>query len=125
MREPCTQRGPLVSGPWDRPSPQNPDDREASWPAEDVESPSHQPPPEPWSAEDPWQERRDSSAWDVWPPADDVTYQPDQPTSDPWAESWADDEPPGAPSEPAYEPTATFPVRVENGEIQVRDDRWD
>ena len=26
---------------------------------------------------------------------------------------------------PAYEPTATFPVRVENGEIQVRDDRWD
>src|SRR3979409_1816101 len=27
-------------------------------------------------------------------------------------------------SPPAYEPTATFPVRVENGEIQVRDDRW-
>lgn len=26
---------------------------------------------------------------------------------------------------PAYEPTATFPVRVERGEIQVRDDRWD
>jgi 3-phenylpropionate/trans-cinnamate dioxygenase ferredoxin subunit len=26
---------------------------------------------------------------------------------------------------PAYEPTATFPVRVEDGEIQVRDDRWD
>jgi len=26
---------------------------------------------------------------------------------------------------PAYEPTATFPVRIENGEIQVRDDRWD
>lgn len=26
---------------------------------------------------------------------------------------------------PAYEPVATFPVRVENGEIQVRDDRWD
>ena len=26
---------------------------------------------------------------------------------------------------PAYEPTDTFPVRVENGEIQVRDDRWD
>ena len=26
---------------------------------------------------------------------------------------------------PAYEPTARFPVRVENGEIQVRDDRWD
>jgi 3-phenylpropionate/trans-cinnamate dioxygenase ferredoxin subunit len=26
---------------------------------------------------------------------------------------------------PAYEPTAKFPVRVENGEIQVRDDRWD
>jgi 3-phenylpropionate/trans-cinnamate dioxygenase ferredoxin subunit len=26
---------------------------------------------------------------------------------------------------PAYEPTATFPVRVEKGEIQVRDDRWD
>jgi 3-phenylpropionate/trans-cinnamate dioxygenase ferredoxin subunit len=26
---------------------------------------------------------------------------------------------------PAYEPTATFPVRVEGGEIQVRDDRWD
>ncbi len=26
---------------------------------------------------------------------------------------------------PAYEPTATFPVRVENGIVQVRDDRWD
>ena len=26
---------------------------------------------------------------------------------------------------PAYEPTATFPVRVEEGQIQVRDDRWD
>ena len=26
---------------------------------------------------------------------------------------------------PAYEPTARFPVRVENGEVQVRDDRWD
>jgi 3-phenylpropionate/trans-cinnamate dioxygenase ferredoxin subunit len=28
-------------------------------------------------------------------------------------------------SAPAYEPTATFPVRVEAGQIQVRDDRWD
>lgn len=28
-------------------------------------------------------------------------------------------------SAPAYEPTATFPVRVENGMVQVRDDRWD
>ena len=28
-------------------------------------------------------------------------------------------------SAPAYEATATFPIRVENGEIQVRDDRWD
>jgi 3-phenylpropionate/trans-cinnamate dioxygenase ferredoxin component len=26
---------------------------------------------------------------------------------------------------PAYEATAKFPVRVENGVIQVRDDRWD
>ncbi|MFA7095614.1 MAG: non-heme iron oxygenase ferredoxin subunit [Gammaproteobacteria bacterium] len=26
---------------------------------------------------------------------------------------------------PAYEPVATFPVRVENGRVQVRDDRWD
>ena len=26
---------------------------------------------------------------------------------------------------PAYEPTAKFPLRVENGMIQVRDDRWD
>ena len=26
---------------------------------------------------------------------------------------------------PAYEPTATFPVRIANGEVQVRDDRWD
>lgn len=26
---------------------------------------------------------------------------------------------------PAYEPTAKFPVRVENGQVQVRDDRWD
>jgi 3-phenylpropionate/trans-cinnamate dioxygenase ferredoxin component len=28
-------------------------------------------------------------------------------------------------SAPAYEATATFPVRVENGVIEVRDDRWD
>ncbi|HET8610088.1 MAG TPA: non-heme iron oxygenase ferredoxin subunit [Burkholderiales bacterium] len=26
---------------------------------------------------------------------------------------------------PAYEPTAVFPVRIENGEVQVRDDRWE
>jgi 3-phenylpropionate/trans-cinnamate dioxygenase ferredoxin subunit len=26
---------------------------------------------------------------------------------------------------PAYEPVAKFPVRVENGVIQVRDERWD
>ena len=28
-------------------------------------------------------------------------------------------------SAPAYESTAVFPVRIENGEVQVRDDRWD
>lgn len=28
-------------------------------------------------------------------------------------------------SAPAYEPTATFPVRIENDMVQVRDDRWD
>lgn len=28
-------------------------------------------------------------------------------------------------SAPAYEPVAKFPVRVENGVIQVRDSRWD
>lgn len=26
---------------------------------------------------------------------------------------------------PAYEPIHTFPVRVQDGRIQVRDDRWD
>lgn len=26
---------------------------------------------------------------------------------------------------PAYEPTATFPVRIANGMVQVKDDRWD
>lgn len=26
---------------------------------------------------------------------------------------------------PAYEPTEIFPVRIENGIVQVRDDRWD
>jgi len=26
---------------------------------------------------------------------------------------------------PAFEATATFPVRVENGVVQVRDDRWE
>jgi 3-phenylpropionate/trans-cinnamate dioxygenase ferredoxin component len=26
---------------------------------------------------------------------------------------------------PAYEPTAKFPVRVHEGAVQVRDDRWD
>lgn len=28
-------------------------------------------------------------------------------------------------SPPAYEPVAVFPVRVENGRVQVRDDRFD
>lgn len=28
-------------------------------------------------------------------------------------------------SAPAYEPTARFPVRVDGGIVQVRDDRWD
>jgi 3-phenylpropionate/trans-cinnamate dioxygenase ferredoxin component len=28
-------------------------------------------------------------------------------------------------SAPAYEPTTTFPVRVDQGKIYVRDDRWD
>ncbi|MBM3373143.1 MAG: non-heme iron oxygenase ferredoxin subunit [Betaproteobacteria bacterium] len=28
-------------------------------------------------------------------------------------------------SVPAYEPTAKLPVRIENGIVQVRDDRWD
>lgn len=28
-------------------------------------------------------------------------------------------------SPPAYEPTARMPVRVEQGVVQVRDDRWD
>jgi len=28
-------------------------------------------------------------------------------------------------SAPAYEPTACLPVRVVDGEVQVRDDRWD
>jgi len=26
---------------------------------------------------------------------------------------------------PAYEPVATLPVRIDNGRVQVRDDRWD
>jgi 3-phenylpropionate/trans-cinnamate dioxygenase ferredoxin subunit len=26
---------------------------------------------------------------------------------------------------PAYEPTASFPVRIQNGIVQVKDDRWD
>lgn len=28
-------------------------------------------------------------------------------------------------SAPAYEPTSTFPVRMQDGVIQVNDDRWD
>ena len=28
-------------------------------------------------------------------------------------------------SPPAYEPVPTFPVRVEQGMVQVRDDRWE
>lgn len=26
---------------------------------------------------------------------------------------------------PAYEPTAVFPIRIEDGVVYVRDDRWD
>lgn len=26
---------------------------------------------------------------------------------------------------PAYEPTAVFPIRIEDGKVLVRDDRWD
>ncbi len=28
-------------------------------------------------------------------------------------------------SPPAYEPVHCFPLRIENGTVQVRDDRWD
>ena len=28
-------------------------------------------------------------------------------------------------SAPAYEPTSSFPVRIENGVVQIRDERWD
>ncbi len=28
-------------------------------------------------------------------------------------------------AEPAYEPVTTFPVRIADGVVQVRDDRWD
>jgi 3-phenylpropionate/trans-cinnamate dioxygenase ferredoxin subunit len=28
-------------------------------------------------------------------------------------------------SAPAYEPTAAFPVKVDDGKVLVRDDRWD
>ncbi len=28
-------------------------------------------------------------------------------------------------SAPAYEPTAKFPVRIDHGVVQVRDERWD
>ncbi|HQT27571.1 MAG TPA: nitrite reductase (NAD(P)H) small subunit, partial [Burkholderiales bacterium] len=28
-------------------------------------------------------------------------------------------------SAPAYEPISIFPVRIEDGIVQVRDDRWD
>lgn len=30
-----------------------------------------------------------------------------------------------AKSPPAYEDIACFPIRIENGRVQVRDDRWD
>lgn len=26
---------------------------------------------------------------------------------------------------PAYEPTATFPIRIQDGIVQTKDDRWD
>ena len=98
-----------MSGPWDRPPSSNPDDNE--WPAEDL-GPGSSPdrPADPWSADDPWQERRDrSSDWDVWPapsqpPEDYVVPEPEPPASDPWAESWTD-EVPGIPDSP--EPTRT------------------
>ena len=63
---------------------------------------------EPWSADDPWQERRDpSSDWDEWspqaPPPDEYAVdEPEPPASDPWAESWAD-EVPGIPASPPVE----------------------
>ena len=28
-------------------------------------------------------------------------------------------------SPPAYEPVATFPIRIMEGKVQVKDDRWD
>jgi 3-phenylpropionate/trans-cinnamate dioxygenase ferredoxin component len=28
-------------------------------------------------------------------------------------------------SPPAFEPTSTFPVKIEDGKVYVRDDRWD
>jgi hypothetical protein len=63
---------------------------------------------EPWSADDPWQERRDPSpGWDEWPPQAPPTDEyevgePAPPASDPWAESW-DDDVPGIPTSPPSE----------------------
>ena len=103
-----------MSGPWDRPPFPGPDGDE--WPSEELDTPSSSPPsPEPWSADDPWQESRSDSAsgWDAWPsspapPDDYVIEEPDRPSSDPWAESWTDDDPslPTAPEEAPLEPVA-------------------
>ena len=94
-----------MSGPWDRPPSSNPDD-DRDWPSEDLEPRSSADRPvEPWSADDPWQERRDPSpGWDEWPPqappADEYALEePEPPASDPWAESW-DEDVPGIPTSP-------------------------
>jgi len=110
-----------MSGPWDRPSSPSPGDQD--WPAEDLESaPSSQPPADPWSSDDPWQEstRDPSPGWDVWPPPapapdDYLAEEPEPPVSDPWAESWTDEIPdmPSAadasPAAPSAEPSAEAP----------------
>lgn len=113
-----------MSGPWDRPSSPSPDDQD--WPAEDFASSPPRQPSEPWSSDDPWQERREPSEWDAWSPAstptdDYVPEDPPPPSSDPWAESWADDVP-GLPS--AAEAAAEAGVSDEGRPSREDPDRY-
>ncbi|HVM25324.1 MAG TPA: hypothetical protein VM253_08000, partial [Candidatus Limnocylindrales bacterium] len=89
-----------MSGPWDRPSSDDPD---AQWPSEDLgssrasdggrEARESQSSPEPWGSG-----ADGAPGWDDWPPApppppdDYLVEEPLPPSSDPWAESWTDED---------------------------------
>ena len=117
-------RGPQVSGPWDRPSSPDPDDRDSA--AQDRESPpDNAQSAEPRAPTDPWGESSSSEpGWDVWPPPspppDDYYSEPES-SHDLWSEPWEEEAAAmgaGAP-DVTYEPAPLDPPVLEPAPVET------